>query len=579
MLENLAGKYSVVSSARILLMTTLFFVLFIMILTIPALSSEDIMPPVTTITIDGTAGYCGWYRSDMQLTLSASDDVSGVNTTLFNIDGTGWQTYESSFTFSVNGIHMIYFYSIDNAGNVESPAIRLIKLDSAAPVTVCKLYGNTDNEKWYSSNVTVELTAFETVSGVRSIEYSLNDGVSWNIYYGSISIASEGNNTVLYRSCDNAGNIDPTKPVYVQIDKTGPVTEAIVNGTQDSDGRYLSEATVTLSAYDAVSGIDFTEYSFDLGTWHPYSSPFNIISEGNTTVYYRSIDAAGNNETPGTLSICIVKPVIDDIAPVSEAIIDGAAGDNGWYVSDVALTVISSDDKSGVNRTQYSYDGSAWADYTGPILITADSLTTVYYHSMDNAGNVEAVKSIRAGIDRSAPVTACLFNGVKGNNDWYISDVQVTLSSLDGISGVSRIEYSVDSGDTWQAYASPFNITTRGVSKLFYRSIDMAGNQEGTKTINVKIDKQAPVTSYSITGKGNKKDRYDGHVMVMLSADDDLSGVNSIKYSLNNGTTWSRYNGPIMINHRGTTKLLYGSIDNAGNTERGNEVSILIGKA
>ena len=55
-------------------------------------------------------------------------------------------------------------------------------------------------------------------------------------------------------------------------------------------------------------------------------------------------------------------------------------------------------------------------------------------------------------------------------------------------SGVQFTEYSLDDGQTWQAYTGPFEITTPGETTIQYRSVDGAGNVEETKSQTVHLD-------------------------------------------------------------------------------------------
>ncbi|MBT2724488.1 OmpL47-type beta-barrel domain-containing protein [Bacillus sp. ISL-46] len=80
------------------------------------------------------------------------------------------------------------------------------------------------------------------------------------------------------------------------------------------------------------------------------------------------------------------------------------------------------------------------------------------------------------------------------NDKWTYSDVTVTLTASDEVSGVARTEYRINNGD-WQEYSAPITVSQDGHNKADYRSIDNAGNTEEIKSLNVKIDKTTPSTS------------------------------------------------------------------------------------
>lgn len=79
---------------------------------------SDTKPPVTTISLAGEMEG-NVYVSDVTATLNATDKGSGVNHTYYKIDSGDWNTYSAPFVVSGNGLHTIYFYSTDLAGNTE----------------------------------------------------------------------------------------------------------------------------------------------------------------------------------------------------------------------------------------------------------------------------------------------------------------------------------------------------------------------------------------------------------------------------------------------------------------------------
>jgi hypothetical protein len=95
--------------------------------------------------------------------------------------------------------------------------------------------------------------------------------------------------------------------------------------------------------------------------------------------------------------------------------------------------------------------------------------------------------------DTTPPVTTINLSGVLGDNDWFTSDVTVTLSATDSIE-VDKTEYSIDNA-TWASYATPFTITKEGNTVIYYHSTDQAGNLETVKTKTIKIDKTIPSSS------------------------------------------------------------------------------------
>ncbi len=91
-------------------------------------------------------------------------------------------------------------------------------------------------------------------------------------------------------------------------DTTPPVTTATLTGEQSGDV-YISDVTVTLTATDENSGVDYTKYKVDGSEWMTYSAPFIVTGNGAHIVAFYSVDLAGNQETEKSVSFTIEYPV------------------------------------------------------------------------------------------------------------------------------------------------------------------------------------------------------------------------------------------------------------------------------
>lgn len=93
----------------------------------------DKTPPSTSAKIDATLGDNGWYKSDVQVVLSATDNGSGVAKTEYSFNGTDWMTYVSALIINTEGITNISYRSTDNAGNIETVKTLTVKIDRTNP--------------------------------------------------------------------------------------------------------------------------------------------------------------------------------------------------------------------------------------------------------------------------------------------------------------------------------------------------------------------------------------------------------------------------------------------------------------
>ena len=81
----------------------------------------DEVAPVTTATLAGTKqGSNTNYDTAVKVTLSATDNYSGVQSTHYSLDGGATTTYSAPFNVAARGNHTVKFYSVDRAGNTEA---------------------------------------------------------------------------------------------------------------------------------------------------------------------------------------------------------------------------------------------------------------------------------------------------------------------------------------------------------------------------------------------------------------------------------------------------------------------------
>lgn len=197
--------------------------------------------------------------------------------------------------------------------NVNGKQTNVPSNDNIPPVTGMHFDGTKGQNTWFVSNVTVTLSAEDNPggSGVKEIEWSVDNGATWQKYTSPFIISQEGFSYVLGRSRDNAGNYDQS-PIgkFLSIDKTPPVTTLTLDGTLGNNGWYVSNVTGSLSATDNMSGVAATYYSIDGGSIIP-GTTFTLETDGIHTIQFYSQDWAGNIEPSQT---AIVK--VDQTPPV-----------------------------------------------------------------------------------------------------------------------------------------------------------------------------------------------------------------------------------------------------------------------
>ncbi len=164
------------------------------------IGATDSIAPSTSASLTGTMGKNGWYVSSVNVRLSATDNVA-VKTTYYRWQGsTYWSTYLTSFTTTSDGSKVLEYYSVDSVGNVEATKKVSINIDKISPSTTISVSGST-----------VTLSAFDSRSGVSSIQYRV-DGGMWTTYSRPFTVSTYSlARTVEYRATDLAGNVESTK--------------------------------------------------------------------------------------------------------------------------------------------------------------------------------------------------------------------------------------------------------------------------------------------------------------------------------------------------------------------------------
>lgn len=510
----------------------------------------DLTAPSSDYSIEGTQGQDGWYVSSTSITLSASDATSGLVGIFYRVDGSGWSEFSDILLLTEEGTHLVERYAQDVAGTNESVKSFTAKIDRSAPHAVALLNG-TSSGSWFNSSVEVNLTAEDDLSGPLGIQYRL-DGGPWTECQGEVTVVPEGEHVLEYYAVDRAGLISEVQNLTFGIDRTEPQLQVLVTGNQ-SEGWFTEEAWIELNASDNDSGLESLTCAVNGSSPIQYDGPFSL-GDGTYQLSFQARDLAGNVVNQA------MQVKVDLLAPQTSMAVDGQAGQLGWFLSEVNVTITASDSASGVASVHYRLDHGDWSTNASFPVLTEGNHTLEYY-SVDRAGNREPMRNSTISLDMSAPFLLDFLEGERGMGSWYSHNLTASFECNDQTSGVAGIYYRLDQGQ-WTLFSSVLLLGAEGPHSLAYYVVDRAGNRAEVQLRNFSIDDSAPSIEMFHGSQVGQNGWYTSAVIVGFNASDELSGVYWVQYSLDDGP-WMTGNST-SVAEDGVHDLKYKAMDRAG---------------
>ena len=439
----------------------------------------DRTAPTTSAT--GVPG--GWVNAPVTVDLSASDNLSDVDSTWYAVDGAD-PVRGSSVTIGAEGVHTVEYWSVDRAGNREAAHSFTVRLDLTSPGITPSQSPEANANGWNNTDVSVSFACEDQtdLSGLADCTEPR-------------TVTTEGRaQRVTGTATDHAGNRVSGSAV-VNIDKTAPTLTGAPDRPANAAGWYDDDVTVAFDAHDALSGIDHV------------TAPQHLGEGADQSVQGTATDNAGNSTDAAVTGINV-----DETAPDLSAAPTTLPNDNGWYNTDVTEVWVAADTLSGL-----ADDAPANA-----VLATEGRGQTVSATVRDLAGNTTSATSAPVDIDKTAPTTDASAPG-----GWSNGGVEVTLTPHDALSGVASTQYRVDGGAPQDGTSVVLN--DEGTHTIAYASTDLAGNTEREQTVTVHIDRTAPTITHTLSPHANGNGWNNTDVTVTFECADqaDLSGVAS----------------------------------------------------
>ncbi|MFA7319767.1 MAG: chitobiase/beta-hexosaminidase C-terminal domain-containing protein, partial [Parcubacteria group bacterium] len=485
--------------------------------------------------------------------------------------------------------------AVDAAGN-KGPWSDLWKvtIDNTAPTTP-QFSSPADNSFTNVNTITLKWTDGDDAgSGVkgytfRYVFYPANGGnpvVDWSSGFvagiqkmrsGSFG-HGEGRYVMYVKTTDNAGNESlESNPLTITYDNIAPTVALDFAGTGANVTGFKAVFSEDVNKADAENPAHYFLHNWPgLGDTDLFGHADIIYDQTThtTTVKFKTYgwyvspeqewgvenihDLAGN--------LLVKNPYAETSTPMVAPVTTDSGTDDNWHNSAVTVSLNCTDvDGSGCKKTYYTTNGTdpTIASPSGnAVTLSAEGVYTIKYFSVDNAGNVEDVKTAvkTVNIDMTAPVvsiTAPAAGFVKGTVDirgtvteehpdhyWLAiykkSNNQEIFSTV--VNHTDQFEnQALYLWDTTKVDDGEYQI------KFAERDLDYnTGNRSSDFVTDVAVDNTKPTST--ITGGDNNGIIYynDWNGIVTGTSSDALSGVKGVKVSVQrtsdnkywNGTAW-----------------------------------------
>lgn len=382
-----------------------------------------------------------------------------------------------------------------------------------------------------------------TYSGSLASEVTKAKGYA-NIYKVSTLLLFNGEVTVKVETIKGV----LTKSVDVKIDKESPKVNLSADASFSN-----SKKRIIFNGNDG-SGSGFDEYAYALEDDVKKTPIFKYKSDNgsnyvdvyeNKTYYAYAKDKAGNvSDSPTEIKITN----IDNKVPVCNI----PAGQEGWSRSYTYTYGCRNDVGSGC----------ATPSTTETITTDTDKIN-LNWNIKDNIGNNETCSTnLQAHVDVTAPTCQIVIsnNSVKGENNWYTSDVEVNLVANDNLSGIAEKGLSTSSSEDYNGVEQIVlrNDTERSGITYYGYVKDKAGNTNRCE-LNVKRLAEKPICVVNAVGGNNGTEWYVSDVNTSVSSVSKY--VVSTKIKKNNN-----YYNNYTVNYNTAGETIVGEVRNDAGT-------------
>ena len=277
---------------------------------------------------------------------------------------------------------------------------------------------------------------------------------------------------------------------------TGATTLVVAVASSNPAVASVSPSSITFSSCGDTPAITVTPHGVGSAT----------VSVGQTS----NSTAGAFNLAPASFGVSVAAPIPSDTtAPTATPAQTPAANGNGWNNTDVLVTWNWTDIAGG--------SGLDTAACTTTSTTSGEGELTLNASCKDIAGNIGS-GAYTVKVDKTAPTASASASPAANSNGWNNTDVTVSFSGSDGLSGIESCDAPLMLSGEEAAQSASGTCT------------DKAGNESAVATASgINIDKTSPTVAL-LGGPAQNSTYYFGLVPAAptCNASDVLSGLDGV---------------------------------------------------
>lgn len=402
-------------------------------------------------------------------------------------EGEAWAPVEEEILApALGGPYLLRVAAVDEAGNRSRESTIRVLVDETAPEVELSLdpppvAAGDGGAPWVGPGSRAKAEARDDASGVDG--FLLEDSTGQRATTApstELILPRDGAVEVRAEATDGVGNRSESVVVKVRVDSEGPVGEIHVEGPQIEGAAGLvvgAGARIDAKFTDHGSGLDSWSRRLDGRQVESQEWRAEALAPGTYRVAAEAWDRVGNRTLLTEQEILVDKEGPELVWKVASA---GVSGEEGaiFFRPPVTVEVSAHDKAAGVDRLEWSPDGSRWSTLeaaSGSVEADGESLSM---RAVDRVGNLREIRATWR-VDLAPPEPR--LRGPFGEAPPPGSVLRLPQGSKleawaeDGGSGIAHQTVSLRRGHRLDA-PYQYELQTRGTYRLEVSAEDRLGN-------------------------------------------------------------------------------------------------------